>query len=204
MRSSSSLCMVLGLCVLAWMSSPAWAAGKLQRDQHDQQHQFAPHAPAHGPRPYHGQPHAFAPTPAHRAPYVDEHGNWIGHETGPHDLHYHLDHPFPHGRFTGGFGPSHVWRLQGGGPNRFWFDGFYFRVAPYDMQWVGDWNWNGDDIITLSGSRSRRLVPGVQHPPRHLCPRGVPGLIAPTCRLARDQPVAGGRQLRVCAQAAPP
>lgn len=80
-------------------------------------------------------------------PHVDGRGNWVGHNTGPNDVHYHLDHPFEHGHFNGGFGPSHVWRLEGGGPNRFWFESFYFSVAPYDEQACGDWNWNGDPIV---------------------------------------------------------
>jgi hypothetical protein len=72
---------------------------------------------------------------------------WIGHDTGRDDAHYHLDHPFEHGHFTGGFGPSHVWRLGGGGPSRFFFGGFYFGVAPYDLGYCDGWNWNGDDIV---------------------------------------------------------
>jgi hypothetical protein len=51
------------------------------------------------------------------------------------------------GVFTGGFGPSHVWHLRGGGPNRFFFGGFYFGVAPYDLGYVNGWDWNGDDIV---------------------------------------------------------
>jgi hypothetical protein len=112
-------------------------------------------APAHGPEPYRGhvgnRP-AAAPAqhalPGHaEAPHVDEKGNWIGHDSGPNDAHYHVAHPFEHGHFTGGFGPSHVWRLQGGGPSRFWFNGFYFNVAPYDVQFCDGWDWNGDDIV---------------------------------------------------------
>ncbi len=38
-------------------------------------------------------------------------------------------------------------RLAGGGPQRFWFDNFYWDVAPYDYNIVADWNWMGDQIV---------------------------------------------------------
>jgi hypothetical protein len=39
---------------------------------------------------------------------------WIGHESGRNDPHYHLDHPWEHGRFPGPIGPRHIFRLHGG------------------------------------------------------------------------------------------
>jgi hypothetical protein len=85
--------------------------------------------------------------PGHpNAPHVHNDGQWIGHDSGRNDQHYHLDRPFEHGRFDGGFGRDHVFRLEGGGRNRFWFNGFYFDVAPYDYGAVGDWSWDNDQI----------------------------------------------------------
>jgi len=90
----------------------------------------------------------FADKPGHPdVPHVHSNGKWIGHDSGPNDPNYHLDHPWEHGHFTGGFGKGHVWRLAGGGPSRFWFGGFYFSVAPYDIGFCGDWLWDSDQIV---------------------------------------------------------
>jgi len=67
---------------------------------------------------------------------------------GPHDQRFHLDHPWGAGRFRGGIGRSHLHRLRGWDPgrHRFWIEGSYFAVAPWEAEYVDDWNWNGDDI----------------------------------------------------------
>ncbi|NYF80143.1 hypothetical protein [Granulicella arctica] len=110
-------------------------------------------APQHGPAPFRGTPNTqpnrnFADHPGHpNAPHVEPNGHWVGHDTGRNDQNYHLDHPWQHGHFTGGFGPSHVWHLGGGGPARFGFGGFFFDVAPYDYGYCDGWNWDGDDIV---------------------------------------------------------
>lgn len=134
------------------------------------------HIPAHGPAPTRSQPQArppqgqsqgqpqgrpqegarpeqgnrnFSDQQGHpNAPHVHaSNDQWVGHDTGRNDPHYHLDHPFEHGHFPGGIGKGHVWHLTGGGPSRFGFGGFFFSVAPYDFGFCSDWNWDGDDIV---------------------------------------------------------
>lgn len=108
-------------------------------------------APARGPAPFHGtpQPHPnFQDHAGHpNAPHVDNGRVWVGHNEGRNDPRFHLDHPYEHGHFTAGFGPSHVWRLRGGGPGRFWFGNFYWSVAPFDLAYVDGWLWDSDDIV---------------------------------------------------------
>jgi hypothetical protein len=116
-------------------------------------HTVAPKPPARGPAAFHGTPNTqpnrkYSDAPGHpNAPHVEVNGKWTGHDTGRKDPNYHLDHPFAHGRFTAGFGPTHVWRLAGGGSDRFWFGGFYFHVAPYDIAFCNGWFWDSDTII---------------------------------------------------------
>ena len=118
----------------------------------------ARHIPAHGPAP--AAPHRAAPVPPQPGPEAREHATqrvvphvepdgdrWIGHEFAPDDARFHLDHPWAHGRFTAGFGPDHVFRLVGGGPSRFWFGGFAFAVAPFDVGFCNDWLWNSDEVV---------------------------------------------------------
>lgn len=131
------------------------------------------HVPAHGPAPHPSaaparpapqqqsrpapqeqsrpapQARSYSDAKGHPdAPHVHAKGDvWVGHDTGKDDAHYHVDHPWEHGHFTGGFGKGHVWRLAGGGPSRFWFGGFYFSVAPYDVGYCSDWLWDSDDIV---------------------------------------------------------
>jgi hypothetical protein len=109
------------------------------------------HIPAHGPAPVrtpHAAPAHFNDKSGHPdAPHVHSNGKWIGHDTGRDDPHYHLDHPWEHGHFTGGFGPEHRWHLGGGAPGRFWFGGFYFSVADFDVGFCNGWLWDSDDVV---------------------------------------------------------
>lgn len=81
-------------------------------------------------------------------PHVDARNDrWVGHNSGANDARYHLAQPWAHGRFSGGFGPQHVFVLGGGNRERFWFNNFYWDIAPFDYNIVADWNWSGDQVV---------------------------------------------------------
>jgi hypothetical protein len=97
---------------------------------------------------------------------VDQRGQerqWVGHSSGAHDPHYRVDQPFAHGRFSGGFGPHHVFVLAGGNRERFWFGNFYWDVAAYDYNIVADWNWAGDQIVIYEDPT---ILAGISHTTR--------------------------------------
>ena len=138
------------LFALLIFSVPAFAQGKPAGHTNPS----AGHIPARGPAPVKvghpapEHPPSYADKKGHPdAPHVHANGKWIGHDTGPNDPHYHMDHPWEHGHFPGAFGREHVYRLVGGGPGRFWFGGWYFSVAPYDIGFCNDWLWDSDDIV---------------------------------------------------------
>ena len=81
------------------------------------------------------------------APHVHSDNKWIGHDSGKDDPRYHLDRPFEHGRFPGGIGKGHVFRLAGGNRERFLFGGFAFSVAFADYDYCNDWVWDSDNIV---------------------------------------------------------
>jgi hypothetical protein len=146
MRTLLITCIALSLFALP-------VAGQERQESH---HEEARPIPRQGPPPVRNAhpptgKRNFSDQPGHpNVPHVDRGPKgdvWVGHDTGPNDANYHLDHPWEHGHFRGGFGPSHVWRIAGGGPSRFWFGGFYFSVAPADIGYCDGWNWAGDEIV---------------------------------------------------------
>ena len=154
---------IIGLSVLVCVA--AFAQNKGGGEQHGGGHQAAVgggHIPARGPAPAKASRPAQGQQPGAAAENhiaVDKKGHpeiphvhakndqWVGHDSGPNDAHYHLDHPWAHGRFTGGFGAQHVFVLVGGNRERFWFGNFFWDVAAFDYSIVADWNWAGDQIV---------------------------------------------------------
>ena len=89
-------------------------------------------------RDHEGHPHG---------PHVDRGNRWVGHDDDDRDdRRYHLNHPWEHGRFHE-VGRRHIWVLAGGGRERFWFSGYYFRVAEPDYRYCDDWYWNRDRVV---------------------------------------------------------
>jgi hypothetical protein len=162
--------LVLALSVPAFLLASGAGA-----QRQGQQRSSAPdvghgHVPAHGPAPARSAPprasenrapeshaaetrpqdnsRAIRDKPNHPdAPHVHHNDQWVGHDSGRDDPHYHIDHLWEHGRFTGGFGRGHAFHLGGGDRERFWFGGFYFSVALYDYDYTADWLWDGDPIV---------------------------------------------------------
>ena len=117
----------------------------------DHERPAAPAPQAQGERP------TFRDRPEHpEAPHVHpQDGRWIGHQSGPNDPHYRLDRPWEHGRFPEPIGANRIFRMHGGNRERFLIDNYPFQVAPYDYDYVSDWNWDNDDIT---------LYPDPDHP----------------------------------------
>jgi hypothetical protein len=132
---------------------PARAQNRAQQPSRAQQPARA-EQPARGEQPARAeQPSAqetrrFADKAGHpEAPHVHTNDKWVGHDSGRDDPHYHVDRPWEHGRFSGGTGRGHVYRLGGGSRERFGFGGFFFSVAPYDYDYANDWLWDSDQIV---------------------------------------------------------
>jgi len=169
MKAITSFAAALSMVLLV----PVYAQEKGREQEQHGGHQDVGggYVPKHGPppsrssaQPLRGAPQEHAAPPQGRggeaqrmvpdkeghpaAPHVHTNGQWVGQENYPkNDPRFHLDQPWAHGHFTLGFGPGHVFHLQGGGPDRFWFNGVYFSVAPFDVAYVSDWYWNSDPIV---------------------------------------------------------
>jgi hypothetical protein len=143
------------LAFLLVFSIPVFAQhGGGKGEQHGGAKQGGGYIPKKGPARVGGQAHAAVEHRDYRdaeghpnAPHVHADGKWVGHDTGRGDTHYHLDHPWEHGHFPGGIGRNHIYRLVGGGRDRFWFGGFFFAVAPYDYGYCDDWLWDSDEVV---------------------------------------------------------
>jgi hypothetical protein len=155
----------LGLAVILALAAPGYTQEKgHERGGRGAEHVGGGYVPPHGPPPARAQTHGGGGGEAHggggeaqhsfrdmqshpEAPHVHGNGEWVGHDFPRNDPRFHLDHPFAHGRFALGFGPGHVFHIEGGTRERFWFNGVYFSVAPFDFAYVADWNWAGDPIV---------------------------------------------------------
>lgn len=131
---------------------------------HDRHHDVGGgYVPRHGPEGHHGNPHDgdrhdgdrreggdrhFNDHEGHpEAPHVHRNGEWVGHGYDRDDARFRLDHPWQYGHFDGGFGRGHRWRIEGGEPRRFWFGGFTFGVADFDLAYCSNWYWDRDDVV---------------------------------------------------------
>ena len=125
--------------------------------------------PSRGPAPYRAMPQravevapppravTVGPPPRGYAPPVPmpvvrphvERGSWVGHSSGPQDVRYRSETPWQHGRFGGGIGRGHTYRLSGWDAprRRFWFGGNYFGIAEWDMGYADDWYWDRDRVV---------------------------------------------------------
>jgi hypothetical protein len=146
----------IGLLTLLFLFSlPALAQPRGEHRGEGERREFGGgYIPRHGPprmAPSHPTPsenRRFADRDGHpNAPHVHRGGAWFGHDVEPRDPRFHAERPWGHGRFTHGLGPRHIYRIEGGNRERFWFGGFAFSVAPNEYLYTGDWVWDRDQIV---------------------------------------------------------
>ena len=154
----------IAVCLSLAITVCAQERGREHEQEQHGGHVGGGYVPPHGPTPSHGgqaervappqapggreEHHDFRDTEGHpNAPHVHSNGQWVGHDYPRNDPRFHLDHPWAHGHFALGFGPSHVFHLAGGNRERFWFNGVYFSVAAFDYPYVADWVWTSDPIV---------------------------------------------------------
>jgi hypothetical protein len=144
------------VCVLSLVALAQERGRQTAPPAHAVGHGYIPaRGPAPAPAHATARPATAGPTRAVRdvpdhpdAPHVHtSDGAWIGHDAGRNDPRFHIDHPWAHGRFTLGIGPRFVFRIEGGSRERFWFENSAFEVAAFDYDYVGDWNWQSDDVV---------------------------------------------------------
>jgi hypothetical protein len=147
---------LFGIVLICSILPALVSKGEDRKDQHRVGNGYIPRrGPAPAPRravapaPVQTQERVFRDQEGHpNAPHVHaDDGRWIGHDYGRDDARFHLDRAWEHGRFTGGFGPRHVFVLGGGGRDRFWFGSYAFGVAAFDYGFVDDWYWDRDQIV---------------------------------------------------------
>jgi len=106
------------------------------------------YAPPHGPRvgggvTFEGRLADHSGHPV--APHVHRDGRWVGHDER--GTFGRLANPWEHGRFLGGFGPTHRYFLGGGSRDRFWFNGWFWSVYGPDWAYCDGWLWNSDEVV---------------------------------------------------------
>jgi hypothetical protein len=103
---------------------------------------------ARGERSAAPRPELDARNRVNGTPHVS-HNEWYGHDR-PDDPRFHLEHPYPHGRFAR-FGSQYRYSVVrvDSALHRFWLPGgFLFEVAGFEWAQVQDWCWTcGDDFV---------------------------------------------------------
>ncbi|MBI3791799.1 MAG: hypothetical protein HY275_13100 [Gemmatimonadetes bacterium] len=96
-----------------------------------------------------GRPPGFDDRPGHpNAPHYHAlTSSWYGHGGRRDEDGLKFIRPWTRGHFEGEHGAHHVFRLEGGSAERFFFEGAYFSVALADVSYASDWRWKEDDVM---------------------------------------------------------